>query len=100
MSDIFKVGDILRYAEGPTALMRVTYVRVGHGGSKARYYGQQCMGGSCGAYHEQVTVATDEDIKTWFKIGREKDIHGHPLWRKPWRLVKKRDRRIVGVVED
>lgn len=99
MSDIFKVGDILRYGEGSTALMRVTYVSVGHGGSKARYYGQQCMGGFCGAYHDQVSLAAPDDRKTWFEVGREKDTAGRHL-RRSWRQILKLRGNIIGWVED
>lgn len=99
MNELFKIGDILRYGDGSTALMRVTYVSVGHGGAKARYYGQQCMGGSCGAYHEQCTLANAKDRKTWFRIGREKDVNGRRM-RTAWGQLKQRDRSIVGAVED
>ena len=44
---LFCIGDVLRYGSGPTALMLVTYVAPGHGGSVARYWGIQCMGGTC-----------------------------------------------------
>lgn len=62
---VWPIGTLLRYDSGETALMRVTSVSVGHGGSKARYYGQQCFGGAVGAYHEQCSEATDEDRATW-----------------------------------
>jgi hypothetical protein len=73
--------------------MRVTYISRNHGGSPARYYGQQCMGGSCGAYHEDVSLANAADRKTWFECGRE-------YRRAPWRSIRKADRGIVGRVED
>ena len=97
--DLFKVGDILRYSDGPTALMRVTYISRHHGGSEARYYSQQCMGGSCGAYHQQVQLASAEDRKTWFRIGRKKDIKGRTL-RTAWKQLYRGDRGIIGAVED
>jgi hypothetical protein len=99
MSKLFEIGDILRYDNGCTALMRVSYVSKGHGGSVARYYGQQCMGGSCGAYHEKVIAANHFDSQTWFEHGRRKDVFGRPL-RTPWRRFKKGDSNIVGAVED
>jgi hypothetical protein len=60
----FKVGDILRYDSGPTALMVVTYISENHGGSH-RYYGQQCYGGGCGAYEYDCTLASAKDLTTW-----------------------------------
>lgn len=62
---MFKIGDILRYGSGCTALMQVNYVSEGHGGSVARYYGAQCMGGSVGAYHEKVELAGAVDLRVW-----------------------------------
>lgn len=90
---LFKIGDILRYGSGSSALMRVSYVSVGHGGSPARYYGQHCLGGSHGAYHENVKAATEEDRRTWEQLGAE-------YKRTPWHEILKGDREIVGAVED
>lgn len=90
---LFKIGQILRYGEGETALMRVTYISRNHGGSPARYYGQQCMGGSCGAYHENVELADAKDRKKWFAVGRE-------YKRKPFLRAWLADASVVGRVED
>lgn len=65
MSKVHRVGTILRYSHGETALMQVNTIREGHGGSIARYWGPHCMGGTYGAYHEDCVVATPEDIETW-----------------------------------
>ena len=60
-----KIGNMLRYGSGETALMIVTHVSEGHGGALARYYGRQCMGGAVGAYHDQCTPATHADQAVW-----------------------------------
>lgn len=87
---MFKVGDILRTGIGPTALMEITYISKNHGSSIARYYGQHCMGGLCGAYHERVQVADDpRDVKTW---------EANKRWRRPVQEFMI-DRGIVSAVE-
>ncbi len=62
---MFKIGTILRYGTGSTALMKVASISEGHGGSVARYYGNQCMGGGVGAYHENVSKASNKDLEVW-----------------------------------
>jgi hypothetical protein len=62
---LYAIGDIVRYTDGSTALMQITYISVGHGGSIARYYGIQCMGGYIGAYHGRVNKANAQDLKKW-----------------------------------
>ena len=62
---LFSVGDIVRYDSGPTALMRITTLREGHGGAIARYWGAQCMGGFMGAYHEKCSYAAAADLAKW-----------------------------------
>lgn len=59
----FKEGDIVRYDEGSTALMKITHISIKNGG--ARYYGTQCMGGNVGAYSYDVTHASELDLKEW-----------------------------------
>jgi len=88
----FSVGDILRYGEGSTALLRVAYISPKHG-DQPRYYGQQCMGGSCAAYEGQCNKATPPDVKTWHEVRRE-----YPKIT-PWYKFR-RDRGLVGQVED
>lgn len=68
---VYSVGDIIRYGDGPSALMQVKEVRVGYAGDKARYYGTQCCGGNVGAYHTECERARN-DINTW---------HEHAKWR-------------------
>lgn len=77
----FKIGQIIRYAIGPTALMRITGISEKHGGNCDRYYGVQFYGDSMGAYDSDVTEATLEEIhkfETDPHIGRLRD-YGHKL---------------------
>lgn len=72
----FKIGDILRYSYGPTALFKVTEISPNHGGS-VRYYGRQYYGDIMGAYEEDCKRATDTEIldfKTNPHIGRLRDF--------------------------
>lgn len=93
----FAIGDILRYGEGSTALMRVAYISANHGGKgHHRYYGQQCMGGTCGAYENNCEPASTADRKTWHEV-RQKYADITP-WHKFVKRLGKRD--IVGAVED
>lgn len=87
-----KVGDVVRYDAGPTALMQIEYVSPNHGGFGDRFFGLQCMGGSCGAYASSCSPATEKDMATW----RECAVAGK--WRR--RDFKPVERSIVGVVED
>lgn len=64
---LFKPGDLLRYADGETALMEVINIQPGHGGSIAYYGGIQCMGGYVHAYHEKCHPASAQDRLTWKK---------------------------------
>jgi hypothetical protein len=70
----WKVGDLLRYDDGPTALMRITAVRDMSAPSKAiatglRYSGRAFhSGGTCTArYHGQCFEPNSEDIAKWSK---------------------------------
>lgn len=72
------VGTLVRTGAGPTALMLITEIRSGHGGSVARYYGIHCMGGYCGAYHEAVTVAKETDEVTWNKSYKHRGNASRP----------------------
>jgi hypothetical protein len=51
-------GDIVRYREGPTALMQVTDIFNGV------VYGDHCLGGSVGASLKNCRLATDGEIGT------------------------------------
>jgi hypothetical protein len=72
----YKIGQIVRYAEGPTALMRIESVSLKHGGTKDRYYGVQFYGGSEGRYEDQLMPATQREIERFETdphIGRLRD---------------------------
>jgi hypothetical protein len=64
--DIYKIGDMVRYSEGSTALMMIESVHPDYAGpGKHRYYGIQCYGGPMGAYHDQLSLASGADKNTW-----------------------------------
>jgi hypothetical protein len=66
----FKNGDIVRYSNGSTALMRID-----HDETKAfisptlgmRYYGIQYYGSACGAYEVDMNLATETELSKWNK---------------------------------
>lgn len=65
----WKQGDLVRYGSGSTALMLIEVVRLNHAGpGQHRYWGRQCMGGSAGAYQDQLSEPTDEDRATWARL--------------------------------
>lgn len=73
----FKIGDIVRYATGPTALMKITefgsYVSDTHG---QRYYGIQYYGSAVGGFEKDMAFATKQEIKkfkTDTHLGRLRD---------------------------
>ncbi len=59
-----KIGQIIRYASGPSALMRVTTISKGHGGPHYgdRYWGPHYYGGTQGAYAVSCSEATPSEI--------------------------------------
>lgn len=68
MKPKFRIGDYIRYGSGSTALMRITYVSIDHAGQgRHRYYGEQCYGGSEGAYESDCSPFSDEDRRTWIE---------------------------------
>lgn len=71
----FKIGEIVRYDRGSTALMKITSVSPNHGGL-VRYYGLQFYGDAMGAYENDCRSATLEEIqrfKTDKHLGRLRD---------------------------
>lgn len=62
---IYKVGDLIRYDDGETALMEVGLVQPGHGGAVAYYHGKQCMGGTVAAYHQACEAPSAKDLAKW-----------------------------------
>jgi hypothetical protein len=72
----FKIGDIIRYGSGPTALMRIDHISENHG-IEDRYYGKQCYGSAMGVYRSDAKHASQEDIKTWEREnGPAKQVEG------------------------
>lgn len=72
----YKIGQVARYAEGPTALFRIESVSRKHGGTHDRYYGVQFYGGQVGAYECDMRSATEAEIKrfeTDDHVGRLRD---------------------------
>lgn len=62
----YKVGDILRYDNGHTALFRVEHVSEDHDGRGGhRYYGQTFYGSSLGAYEQDCQPATKFEKARW-----------------------------------
>lgn len=61
----FKIGDLVRYGYGSTALMRITTVT--GSGARLRYYGEQYFGASVGVYEADCTVPTLEDFHLWMR---------------------------------
>jgi len=75
MEPKYKVGDILRYDSGPSALFKVTGISKNHG-IDHRYIGLQYYGDKMGSYEQDCSLATAEEI-TMFRtdehIGRLRD---------------------------
>lgn len=69
---LFKIGDILRYSTGETALLQVIHVNPDYGGIP-RYWGRHCMGGSVAAYQDDCSLASATDLETWAENIRWRD---------------------------
>ncbi len=68
-------GDVIRYGNGPTALMRITTISPNHGGSgMRRYYGRHFYGGGVGAYEDTCRRASAEEKK---RYEDEEIMRGH-----------------------
>ena len=65
-SEFFEVNDLVRYADGVTAIFKITSVH-DQGGGHVRYYGEHVLGGACGAQHSDCRPASDADIAEWIK---------------------------------
>lgn len=67
-----KLGDIVRYRKGRTALMRCDEFYDFGGKVGKRFFGLQCCGDWHGAYESDCVLASEEDLKTWqvYKIER------------------------------
>lgn len=81
MEPKFKVGDIVRYGDGPTALMKITQVReIGAGYCQYyRFYGDHVLRGLVGANSEDCRAPTLDDIKTWWKHNPKDDPMQPPV---------------------
>jgi len=64
---IFRLNQIVRYSDGPTALFKITSILTRSDKRATRYYGIHCMGGGEGAFHLAIQPATKEDLATWRK---------------------------------
>jgi len=73
---LFEVGQVLRYDSGKTALFQVAKIYPGYGGAVARYYGEHCLGGAHGAYHEQCSAASPADLVQWKKSAVQYHLRG------------------------
>lgn len=58
----FKIGDVVRYNSGPTALMRIDSISVGE---RTRYYGTQYYGAAVGAYDHDCQGASAAEAAAW-----------------------------------
>jgi hypothetical protein len=63
----FKVGDIVRYSDGATGLMKIEAISLDHGSAgTVRYYGDQFYGvGAVAAYENECKPASKADLNTW-----------------------------------
>jgi hypothetical protein len=62
----FKIGSVVRYASGITALMKIERVDYDvDGEGNHHYYGQQFYGGAMGAYHNTLYGAKPTEIHLW-----------------------------------
>lgn len=86
-----KVGDLIRYDDGPSALMRITHVRfmgmedVRGIGCHYRYYGRAFhSNGTCtGRYHGQCSEPTPSDIAAWKACHDDNDAWIRGMWSAP-----------------
>lgn len=77
------IGDVVRYGEGPSALMRVTSM---HGD---RYYGEQYFGGGASVHKYDVQAASQRDLASWRWAHGSDDkwIPGRYAYRPPSHVV-------------
>ncbi len=65
---VYKRGEIIRYSDGATALIRVDSVQLDRfGGDEHRYSGRHCMGGTHFAYHNKCALASEQDVNEFRK---------------------------------
>ena len=63
-TEVYKVGDVIRFDRGPTALMEITEISNPHGGS-VRYYGKTWHGSTIGVYQYDAIKATERELVLW-----------------------------------
>jgi len=56
----YSLGEIVRYGDGPTALMQIDHIA-----ANGRFYGTHVLGGGVGASRDQLRIATNDDLNTW-----------------------------------
>lgn len=67
----FKIGDIVRYGNGKSALMKITHVSTKHNGLTDRYYGVDCYGNTIGVYSCDLSPLGVGDRQTWYDASFE-----------------------------
>lgn len=77
------IGEVVRYGEGPSALMRVTSI------NNDRYYGEQYFGGGASAHKWDVQAASQRDLASWrwAHDSRDEWIRGRYAYKPPSHVV-------------
>ncbi len=68
----FEVGSVVRFGDGPTALMEIVSF------SEGRAYGDHALGGSVGAEIADIRPPSDEDMRTWHRRMRAREVATEP----------------------
>lgn len=78
-----RLGEVVRYGDGPSALMRVTEVR------GDRWYGTQYFGGPVSAYVSDIERASQRDLASWRWAHDSNDewVRGRYAYRPPSHVV-------------
>lgn len=61
----YKIGQVVRYDKGATALFKIDHISKRHGGPLDRYYGRQFYGSPMGAYEDVISPASESEIKEY-----------------------------------
>jgi len=73
-NSIYKIGDIVRYDHGQTALMKIKEISHDHGQiGQTRYYGKSFYGSAMGVYWNDCSPASSVDKMVWNKESFERD---------------------------
>lgn len=65
MIQLYKVGDIVRYNDSITGLMKITRVAGHLLVSDPFYYGEQYFGEQVGSYQSELLLPSEKDLKLW-----------------------------------